>query len=85
MRSIVRFLSDVMVGFLSCLVRGYQVAISPHLGPCCRFTPSCSNYCLEALRVHGVVKGCCLTFKRLMRCRPGGPCGYDPVPPKKDL
>ena len=81
--SIVEALSRLGVSVLVSLVRAYQVTLSPHLGNCCRFTPSCSNYCIEALRVHGVFKGCWLTFKRLMRCRPFGPSGYDPVPPKR--
>lgn len=70
--------------FAILLVRAYQVVISPHLGNCCRFEPTCSRYCIEALRTHGFWKGCWLTFKRLMRCRPFGPSGYDPVPPRND-
>lgn len=64
-------------------VRAYKVVLSPHLGNCCRFEPTCSAYCIEALRTHGVLKGCWLTLGRLVRCRPFGPSGYDPVPPKK--
>jgi len=62
------------------LVRFYQLAISPHLAGCCRFVPSCSAYSLQAFRKYGFVKGLKLTVKRLARCRPGGPYGYDPVP-----
>ena len=79
-----RSLSRAVVWVLVSFVRAYQIVLSPHLGNCCRFTPSCSQYCIEALRTHGAIKGCWLTFKRLMRCRPGGPYGYDPVPPKEE-
>ncbi|MBR0404736.1 MAG: membrane protein insertion efficiency factor YidD [Eggerthellaceae bacterium] len=62
------------------LIRFYQFAISPHLAGCCRFVPSCSSYGLQAFQKYGFVKGFKLTVKRLARCRPGGPYGYDPVP-----
>lgn len=62
------------------LIRFYQLAISPHLAGCCRFEPSCSQYGFEAFRRYGFFKAFKLTAKRLMRCRPGGPYGYDPVP-----
>ena len=62
-------------------VRAYQVVLSPHIGPCCRFEPSCSHYGIEALRHHGPWRGLWLTGRRLLRCRPFGPCGFDPVPP----
>lgn len=64
------------------LVRGYQVALSPLFRGCCRFEPSCSNYMIEALRVHGACKGVVLGLWRLLRCHPFGAHGYDPVPPK---
>jgi hypothetical protein len=62
------------------LIRFYQFAISPHLAGCCRFEPTCSHYGLEAFKKHGFAKGLLLTVKRISRCRPGGPHGYDPVP-----
>ena len=64
------------------IIRAYQVVLSPHLGQCCRFEPSCSNYAIEALRTHGFSKGFYLSLRRVLRCRPFGPSGYDPVPPK---
>lgn len=67
------------------LVRAYQVVLSPHLGSNCRFEPSCSNYALEALRMHGAWRGGWLTLRRLLRCRPWGSCGYDPVPLERKL
>ena len=65
------------------LVRAYQVVLSPLFSGCCRFEPSCSNYMIEALQTHGVVKGLYLGIMRLLRCHPFGKSGYDPVPPKK--
>ena len=65
------------------LVRAYQVVLSPLFSGCCRFEPSCSNYMIEALQTHGVLKGFCLGVRRLLRCHPFGESGYDPVPPAK--
>ena len=70
------------------LVRIYQWVLSPlkstFFGPAgqCRFTPSCSHYAIEALRVHGVFRGGALAARRLLRCHPWGGCGHDPVPQK---
>lgn len=65
-------------------VRLYQVLLSPLMGGRCRFTPSCSNYALEALRAHGPAKGAYLAGRRVLRCHPFGGSGYDPVPPSTD-
>jgi uncharacterized protein len=73
-----------MSTLLRWLVRAYQLTISPMLGPRCRFYPSCSNYALEALQVHGAARGSLLTVKRLCRCHPWHAGGADPVPPKGD-
>ncbi len=62
----------------------YRKFLSPLKPGCCRFTPTCSAYALEALRVHGAVKGTWLTIRRLLRCQPFGGSGYDPVPPKTE-
>ncbi len=62
------------------LVRLYQGVISPWLRPACRFTPSCSQYAVEALEKYGPLKGSWLTIRRLLRCHPWGGHGYDPVP-----
>jgi putative membrane protein insertion efficiency factor len=62
------------------IVRFYRLAISPWLGTNCRFQPSCSAYIIEALQVHGVLKGSGLAARRLARCHPWGSSGYDPVP-----
>ncbi|MCG7856355.1 membrane protein insertion efficiency factor YidD [Flavihumibacter sediminis] len=62
------------------LIRFYQWGISPILGPKCRFTPTCSQYSLDAFRKYGIFKGFWLTIKRIGRCHPWGGSGYDPVP-----
>jgi len=62
------------------LIRFYQIVISPMFPSCCRYTPTCSEYGLQAVRRYGLLKGSWLTFKRILRCRPGGAVGYDPVP-----
>ena len=62
------------------LVRGYQLLLRPVLPPVCRFTPSCSQYMIDALRRHGVVKGMWLGIRRICRCNPWHHGGYDPVP-----
>ncbi len=62
------------------LIRGYQLGISPLLLPSCRFTPSCSQYMLEAIERFGPIQGTWLGLKRLGRCHPFHPGGYDPVP-----
>ncbi len=61
-------------------IRFYRLFISPVLPPACRFYPSCSAYALEAILLHGLLKGGWLTLKRLARCHPWGGSGYDPVP-----
>ena len=65
------------------LIRGYQLIISPLLGSNCRFMPTCSEYAMESLRSHGLIKGCYLTIKRIGKCHPWGSHGYDPIPTKK--
>ena len=65
------------------LIKLYRLCLSPILGSNCRFSPTCSSYAIEALKVHGLLFGSFLTFKRLMKCHPFGSHGYDPVPPKK--
>lgn len=61
-------------------IRLYQILISPFLPPTCRFVPSCSQYAVEAITHFGLVKGGWLAAKRLVRCHPFNPGGYDPVP-----
>jgi uncharacterized protein len=70
-----------LLGFpLQLLIHAYKWLISPLLGPRCRFYPSCSDYALEALQRHGLFKGSWLASKRILRCHPYNPGGFDPVP-----
>ncbi|MCG6895083.1 MAG: membrane protein insertion efficiency factor YidD [Desulfobacteraceae bacterium] len=62
------------------LIRLYQRFLSPMLGPCCRFYPSCSEYAVQALNRHGVLRGTLLSVRRILRCHPFHPGGVDPVP-----
>ena len=61
-------------------IKAYQILISPLLGPSCRFTPTCSQYAVEAIQKYGPLKGSWLAFKRIIKCHPWGGCGHDPVP-----
>lgn len=63
-------------------VRIYQLIISPYLPNSCRHVPSCSQYTISALKIHGIIRGTILSTERILRCRPRGTEGYDPVPPK---
>jgi putative membrane protein insertion efficiency factor len=62
------------------LIRFYQFFISPMFGPSCRFYPSCSQYAIEAINIHGIFKGSFLAVHRVLRCHPGCEGGLDPVP-----
>jgi putative membrane protein insertion efficiency factor len=66
---------------LSGAVRGYELGLRPVIGAHCRFAPSCSAYAREALATHGARRGSLLAGRRLLRCHPFNPGGYDPVPP----
>jgi putative membrane protein insertion efficiency factor len=76
-------LNKILTFPLIFLIRIYQMGISPLLPNSCRYTPTCSSYMIEALRIHGPLKGLWLGSKRISRCHPWGGEGYDPVPPKK--
>jgi len=67
------------------LIRFYQLFISPMIGPSCRFYPSCSQYAIEAIKIHGIFKGSFLAVHRVLRCHPGCDGGLDPVPIKNVL
>lgn len=66
------------------IIRLYQLTLSPYIGWHCRYQPSCSAYAREAIATHGFCRGMKLTLGRLLRCRPGGGCGFDPVPAVRD-
>jgi uncharacterized protein len=65
---------------LKILIRAYQLVLSPLLGPRCRFYPSCSHYAIEAIESHGALRGSWLSARRICRCHPFNPGGFDPVP-----
>jgi len=71
---------SLLTRLLALPVKAYRLVLSPWLGHSCRFQPTCSAYALEALEKHGAMRGSWLTVRRLLRCRPGGGSGYDPVP-----
>ncbi len=73
-------MKDALIKF----IRFYQRKISPLFPPKCRYYPTCSQYAIEAIQVHGPLRGAFLAFKRLMRCNIFFPGGVDPVPPKKE-
>ena len=76
MRQVLRILGLPLIA----LIRVYQWGISPLFGPKCRYTPTCSQYAVEALRKHGLLKGSWLAIRRIARCHPWGGHGIDPVP-----
>lgn len=76
MRSFLLIPRTILIGF----IRGYQLLISPVLPSSCRFHPSCSEYARQAVSKHGAGKGSWLSLRRLLRCHPFHPGGYDPVP-----
>lgn len=80
MKTLGRWLSKMLVWLLVMPIRFYQDAISPLLGPSCRFTPTCSEYARQAIIKHGPIKGLGLAIWRILRCNPWGGSGYDPVP-----
>lgn len=78
--TMIRFLREVAVALLLFPIRIYRRYISPLTPPSCRFTPTCSQYAMEAIQKHGPVKGLYLAIRRILRCHPWGGSGYDPVP-----
>ncbi|MDD4760492.1 MAG: membrane protein insertion efficiency factor YidD [Bacteroidaceae bacterium] len=73
-------LRNVICWILILPIRFYQKCISPFTPPSCRFTPTCSQYAVEAIRKYGPLKGLYLAIRRILKCHPWGGSGYDPVP-----
>ncbi|MBE6345838.1 MAG: membrane protein insertion efficiency factor YidD [Bacteroidales bacterium] len=76
MKRLLRLPADLLI----LLIRIYQITLSPFIGRNCRYTPTCSNYGIEAIKKYGALKGGWLTIKRILSCNPWGGSGYDPVP-----
>ncbi|MBR7176508.1 MAG: membrane protein insertion efficiency factor YidD [Bacteroidales bacterium] len=76
MKRLLRLPADLLI----LLIRIYQITLSPFIGRNCRYTPTCSNYGIEAIKKYGAIKGGWLTIKRILSCNPWGGSGYDPVP-----
>jgi hypothetical protein len=79
---IIKFLNLIIVYLLILFIRAYQLFISPVLKPNCRYLPTCSDYSISALRVHGLANGIFYSVKRIFSCHPLGGQGHDPVPKK---
>jgi putative membrane protein insertion efficiency factor len=77
------YIQKIIIGMMILPIRFYQASISPLLPNSCRHYPSCSQYAIESLKVHGIFMGSMLAIWRILRCNPWGTHGYDPVPPKK--
>ena len=75
-----KLLKQILSAPFILLIRAYQLVISPWLGPKCRFTPTCSEYSLQAFRKYGPLKGFWLSVNRVRKCHPWGSSGYDPIP-----
>lgn len=83
MRRVLAFIASLPGLVLIGIARAWQLGPSRIMPPTCRYSPSCSQYAIEAVRAHGAIKGGWLAFWRLLRCQPWGGYGYDPVPGKK--
>jgi hypothetical protein len=80
MKKFCLFIRSLFSKLLIGLIKLYQVTLSPLIGRACRYTPTCSNYGIEAIQKYGPIKGSWLTLKRVLSCNPWGGSGYDPVP-----
>ncbi|MBO6077901.1 MAG: membrane protein insertion efficiency factor YidD [Bacteroidaceae bacterium] len=80
MRNLLNNFTKALGWLLMLPIRFYRRFISPLTPPSCRFTPTCSEYAIEAIQKHGPFRGTWLAVKRILRCHPGGGSGYDPVP-----
>ena len=79
---LIKWISWLLIALLTVPIKVYQWIISPALPKTCRYHPSCSEYALEALKIHGPIKGLIMGTKRILSCHPLGGHGHDPVPPK---
>lgn len=80
MNRLLKIISKAVASLMLGLIWIYRRCISPLFPPVCRYTPTCSQYAVEAIKKHGPLKGGWLAFKRILRCNPWGGSGFDPVP-----
>lgn len=80
LKSTIECIQQVPKTIALALIKFYRLVISPLFPGCCRFVPTCSEYGMIAIQKHGFLRGTYLIFRRILRCRPGGGKGYDPVP-----
>lgn len=78
------YVARMLAAAMLAAIRAYRFVVSPLFGPACRFHPSCSRYAEQAIGTHGPVRGAILALRRLGRCHPFHPGGFDPVPPAED-
>ena len=83
MRKIIRFIDLILGTILVMLILFYKYFVSPVLGQRCRYLPTCSEYAIHSIKIHGFFKGSYLSLKRIISCHPFGHSGYDPVVKKK--
>lgn len=76
-------MNKILQNLLILLIKFYQKVLSPLFPGVCRYRPTCSQYMIEAIKIHGIIQGLYLGTKRILRCHPWGGSGYDPVPEKK--
>tara|TARA_B100001013_G_C24355803_1_gene342201 strand:- start:196 stop:456 length:261 start_codon:yes stop_codon:yes gene_type:complete len=79
MKKIFRHLNKILIFICICIIRFYQILISPLLRSHCRFFPTCSEFTIDAIKLHGLIKGSLMSLKRISSCHPYGKEGYDPV------
>jgi len=85
LKRVIDWIRWILIRILMVPVYIYKYVISPMTPASCRHIPSCSEYAIEALKIHGPIKGIYLGTRRILKCHPWGTHGYDPVPPKKEL
>jgi len=85
LKKVIDWIRWILIRILMVPVYIYKYVISPMTPASCRHIPSCSEYAIEALKIHGPIKGIYLGTRRILKCHPWGTHGYDPVPPKKEL
>ena len=79
MKFIIEIIKKILVTMIILIIRFYQILISPLLGSNCRFLPTCSEYAIESLKTHGLIKGTLISLKRISSCHPFGKKGFDPI------